>query len=230
MGLEQLKAMSPADLERFREAQVTVQSVILKDGVWDHSPVTVSFLSGDRIVKERITKVAKQWEAVANIHFQFVEDKRPNADIRIEIASDGDSWSKIGMAETRLVLPGQPTMWFGWLNAGTPESDYQAIVLHEFGHALGAAHEHQSPGGEIHWNKPYVYMDLKRRVNWDPPEVDKQVFNRYRPENAAFTILDRSSIMVYAFPAEWTTDNVSMPLNKSISALDRSLMARLYPR
>ncbi len=50
----------------------------------------------------------------------------------------------------------------GWLEPDTPNDEYRRVVLHEFGHALGGIHEHQSPAsGVIPWDKPKVYEIIK---------------------------------------------------------------------
>lgn len=48
-------------------------------------------------------------------------------------------------------------MNYGWLYPDTPDQEYSRVVLHEFGHALGAIHEHQHPEAAIPWDKPKVY-------------------------------------------------------------------------
>ena len=40
-------------------------------------------------------------------------------------------------------------MSFGWLSQDLPEDQFRAVVLHEFGHALGLIHEHPA-----RWNRP----------------------------------------------------------------------------
>ena len=48
-------------------------------------------------------------------------------------------------------------MNYGWFDSETTDDEYRRVVLHEFGHALGLAHEHQSPGVAIPWNEQKVY-------------------------------------------------------------------------
>ena len=85
----------------------------------------------------------------ANVQFAF--DDRADAQIRISFLQDG-SWSYIG--KDALQIPAKdPTMNYGWLKADTEDEEYSRVVLHEFGHSLGAIHEHQSPGVTIPWDK-----------------------------------------------------------------------------
>src|SRR5438445_521773 len=71
------------------------------------------------------------------------------------------------------------TMHYGWLDRATPEVEYRRTVLHEFGHALGAIHEHQSPGGEIKWNKDVVYAwCASNNPPWNPKDCDENIINR----------------------------------------------------
>ena len=92
-------------------------------------------------------------------------------------------------------------------------------------------HEHQSPGGEIQWNKEVVYRDLGGPPNnWPPEQVDFNVFDRYSAEATQFTEFDKDSIMLYFFPREWTLDGQSFQENKTLSDKDKAFMATVYPR
>lgn len=50
-----------------------------------------------------------------------------------------------GCTECHLLPPDKPTMNFGRLHDGTSEFEASAVILHEFGHALGCLHEYQFP-------------------------------------------------------------------------------------
>lgn len=99
----------------------------------------------------KIAKVIKEWEACANIKFQLVKNAQEAA-IRIAFrAADKDTtappenWSHVG-TKSWDIEKNSPTMLLGGVGPGlktTPRERY--YILHEFGHALGLMHEHQSP-------------------------------------------------------------------------------------
>ena len=47
-------------------------------------------------------------------------------------------------------------MNLGWIDQNKKPSAIRQVILHEFGHALGAVHEHESPYSTIPWNKDKV--------------------------------------------------------------------------
>ena len=79
----------------------------------------------------------------------------PDAQIRISFKEEG-SWSYLGK-DALQIAAGKPTMNYGWLTPDSQDQEYSRVVLHEFGHALGAIHEHQAPGVTIPWDKTAVY-------------------------------------------------------------------------
>jgi len=78
--------------------------------------------------------------------------------IRVAFSPKGRFSSQHGTAA--LDVPAdEPTMVLGFeADDLTPEYDdwFQGMVRHEFGHALGAVHEHQSPVFPYHWNRQAV--------------------------------------------------------------------------
>ncbi len=191
--------------------------------IWPNGTVLhVRFIGGTPEQRQTVEQVAKQWENYANLKLEF--DESPQAQIRVGFVQDGRSWSYMGT--DNLNIPAHAaTMNFGWpLEEGT--------ILHEFGHAIGLAHEHQNPTGGILWNEAVVLRELAGPPNsWDPGTIRFNVLDKYQANQVRGTAFDKDSIMLYAFPARWTTNGVSTKENNSISTADREFVGskRMYP-
>jgi serralysin len=191
------------------------------------STLRVRFLDGDPVVQAKLAPYAHQWSDFANISFLF--NNAPDAEIRISFRYQG-SWSSVG-TDARTVPNDQPTMNFGWLTPTTDDQEYQRVVVHEFGHALGLIHEHQNPAGGIQWNKPVVYRYYEGPPNnWDQQKVDLNLFQTYQANLTNFTETDPRSIMMYPIPAGFTTNGLEVGWNMQLSDSDKSFIAQMYPK
>jgi serralysin len=202
-----------------------------KDAQWPKGAViSVSFLDGAPALWDRVEQEARGWTApgLANLALAFRRDTNAT-DIRISFRYSG-SWSLIGtdcQRKTDLTLP---TMNFGWLTQTSLVPEVRRVVLHEFGHALGLIHEHQSPVGGIRWDKNAVYAALSGPPNnWDHATIDHNMFEPYAAADTNFTALDPTSIMMYPFPAAWTLDGFSTQLNSELSDPDKTFIHEQYP-
>ena len=191
--------------------------------IWDHNILTVMFLDGNPEVERRVMITAKEWEKQCPIRFNFGVFANP--DITISFQYDG-SWSCIGNYSSE----NRPSMNFGWLYPNTPQEEYDRVVLHEFGHAIGLIHEHQNPlGNHIPWNPTKVYAYYKRPPNnWDKDAVDANIFHKYDLSELNATVFDPKSIMLYAIPASLTDGKYSTKANYQISPMDKQLVDSIY--
>ena len=193
--------------------------------------ITVAFLDGSKLQREKTKKYARYWTdkkmGNANLKFRFVSGKKGM--IRISFIADDGSWSWLG-TECKDRPVHEPTMNFGWLRNDSPDKEWERVVVHEFGHALGCIHEHQNPTGGIKWNKPVVYKYYKGAPNnWTTDEVDDNIFNHYNKNITQFTQMDNSSIMAYFIPPEFTLNGFKMPENSKLSPTDIAFIRAQYP-
>nr|ABK97392.1 metalloprotease [uncultured bacterium] len=206
----------------------TVDAVMLFRKKWrDGKILRVHFMDGDPDVHRKVEEVAHTWSRHANVRFKFVDD--PAADIRISFTQPG-SWSYLGTDALRIARS-QSTMNFGWLTPRSPDSEYNRVVIHEFGHALGLVHEHQNPDNGIPWNKPAVYEYYSGPPNnWSKEQVDTNLFQQYSEDQVRFTGFDRESIMLYPIPNEFTVGDFEVGWNRDLSADDKEFIGRMYPK
>jgi Astacin (Peptidase family M12A) len=116
-----------------------------------------------------------------------------------------------------------------------PEASMRATILHEFGHALGLLHEHQSPAAncdaEIDWDAAYK---IGADIGWDKALVDRNFRQLASSTSLNATKVDRKSIMHYSLPpvifkrgkqsACFVTENLDL------SEQDRQFIASVYPK
>lgn len=203
------------------------------DKMWSPGDViTVGFLpskKGSAFQQDRVKMYASTWEKVANIHFEFTNNIR-DAHIKIGFDTTDGNWSWLGRDVLSNPL-GLQTMNFDDLTDNTPEASIRSVVLHEFGHALGFIHEHQSPtSGSIDWNYANVYAYFsKPPISWSRSMIDQQVIAKYNRSHTNFTVYDPASIMHYFIPASLTNNGVRVPMAARLSAMDSLYVKQVYP-
>lgn len=208
-----------------RSGESSIQAVAENNCLWKPGQMlTIRFLDGHPAVIERVKRIALEWTSYANLWFKFTESGY--ADIRISFKYQG-SWSYVGRCAD--ANPNQPTMNFGWLEVDTDREEYQRVVLHEFGHALGLQHEHMSPLANIPWNRSKVYEYYAKEHGWKTEKTEINVLNRLDPSRARYTSFDSQSIMIYAIPETLTNNGFSIKWNKRLSENDKRFIAQLYP-
>lgn len=192
--------------------------------------IFIAFLNGDEELREKVERCARRWlDCVdVNLSFSFITETS-SSDIRIQFLQDapGNPNDSYVGTENLLVPKDKPTMRLA-LDGHTNEAKIKRVVLHEFGHVLGATHKHQIPEGDIAWDEEAVISD--HRGIWDAATVKQKIFDKVKPDDDSGghnPEIDQS-VVLYAVPSRWTRNGFSSHWGDDLSAWDIEFVRQLY--
>lgn len=225
-------AANPAD----GQLEAVIQRVLR----WPGGRATVCFFDGRNEARENVAKVAESWMQGTGLVLDFgsagsrrtCDVSRPS-DIRVSFYGSG-YWSYVG-TQAKYITPYKQTLNLQGMDSPSLGERDTGIILHEFGHAIGFEHEHQSPiagcDSEFNWNYLYVAM------GWSREEVDRNMRKLNLPSSRTallVTPFDSKSVMLYSLPPQSFKDPRSATCyipnpNNKISEVDRDAAAIIYP-
>jgi hypothetical protein len=190
--------------------------------------IPVQFMDGGGVsLQSKILRFANKWGKAAGVKFVKVKS---GGFVRLARAPGEGYWSYLG-TDCRLIPADQQTMNLDSFSMQTPDSEFDRVVCHEFGHSLGAPHEHMRRAIIQRLDPEAVIAEFMRTQGWSREEVIAQILTPVEERSLLTpTPPDETSIMAYQIPAELTRDHKPVLGGTKINPTDAAYMAKIYPR
>ena len=212
----------------------------------------ICFFGGSEAVRQTIKDLASEWEKPENsVRFDWGKKGFRNCEtatkkrlMHIRVGFDQPGYfSALGGSSIQQRNLDEPSMNFEGFDKMTPEEirtrngGYEAgTIRHEFGHAIGLTHEHQSPKAscEADFDWDFIYKAFGGPPNnWDKATIDFNMRRETDPDIIS-TKFDPKSVMKYFYePKLFKNGDKSSCFvngdNNEISPLDLKAIGFMYP-
>ncbi len=201
----------------------------LTSKLWPASGITlgVYFMdTSDPSLKSRILSHANAWGEWANV--KFLEASAALGQVRLARTPGQGYYSYLGV-DILHVPANEQTLNLDSFSMNTPESEYNRVVKHEFGHTLALVHEHLRQSVIDLLDPAKTIADFEATQGWSRQEVIDQVLTPVPESQLTANAPDIHSIMCYMISSRDTKNGVAIPGGTDIDDFDKQLIAKLYP-
>ena len=198
--------------------------------------IKIFFETSEKELIEEILFVANEWSNYSSIKFVY-EKNLKKADIHLTLKKDFGFYSAIGLQSKVLLSKNKPSMNLdpNWgLEKGFSEKNNfkfkycKAMVIHEFGHALGFIHEHQREDRPFEFNIDYIKNNYLKMGMPSYKAAVENIIKKYSINRINYSDFDYKSIMIYPFKGKETLQKISIEIPLELSKNDKNKVGKIY--
>jgi hypothetical protein len=181
-----------------------------------------------------IQVINDSWNIHSNLKFNFFPiGDMTAADVVVNFNNKITDASALGTESMKRTKNSLWTVNLG-NNRNKSSTDFPPQIMHEFGHALGVYHEHQSPYTTKIISESKMRAWYTKEKNITGKAFDDQIWKQFRPLGPSefkITTYDDDSIMRYNLKKDFLVDEslYTDKVNIVLSAGDIAFVNQLYP-
>jgi hypothetical protein len=192
-------------------------------------PVYFRDSSMTQALRNKILTYANKWTKYSGLSFS--ESNDPSSVIRLDRISGDGYWSYIG-TDCSQIPKNQQTLNLDSFSERTPDSEFDRVVVHEFGHARGYWHEHLRPSIIELLDRQKVLKRFKQLYGWDDSTTIPNVLTPISEDNAVMKFTANAnvrSVMCYDFDGSMTKNGKPIPGGSVVLEEDLQFDGQIYP-
>jgi hypothetical protein len=178
--------------------------------------------------RDKVLAFSNMWGEFAKVKFRWTQTSPM---IRIS-TGPGGYYSYLG-PDCLQIPKNQQTMNLEGFRVQTPDSEWNRVVKHEFGHSLGCPHEQQREAILALLDETKTIAYFRQTQGWSEQEVREQVLmplDKRSLMQGSSPDVDVTSIMCYQFPGSITKNGQPIPGGLDFSSVDKQYFAKIYPK